>query len=239
MRAASVYTGSMSARLLLIDDDRDLCAMLEELLVGENFEVASCHTGPAALAYLERERVDLAVLDVMLPGMSGFDVLRTLRRTSAVPVLMLTARGDAVDRIVGLEVGADDYLAKPFHPRELIARIRAILRRPAASAAESAERILRTGQLMLDLARGRAAVDDRPVTLTGAEARVLEVLMRCAGQVVSREQLCERALGRPLEAFDRSIDTHVANLRRKLGEGAPALRGVRGAGYALDPGDPP
>jgi len=229
----------MTARLLLIDDDRDLCTMLEELLAGENFEVASVHTGPVALAHLARERVDLAVLDVMLPGMSGFDVLRTLRRTNAVPVLMLTARGDAVDRIVGLEVGADDYLAKPFHPRELIARIRAILRRPATSSAGSAERVLRAGPLELDVARGRAMVDTRPVTLTGAEARVLEVLMRSAGQVVSRRQLCERALGRPLEAFDRSIDTHVANLRRKLGDGAPALRGVRGAGYALDPGDPP
>lgn len=228
----------MSARLLLIDDDRDLCAMLEELLAGEDFAVASVHTGPAALAHLAREPVDLAVLDVMLPGMSGFDVLRTLRRTNAVPVLMLTARGDAVDRIVGLEVGADDYLAKPFHPRELIARIRAILRRPAAGGAGPGERMLRSGPLELDLARGRAAVDGRPVALTGAEARVLEVLMRATGRVVSRQQLCERALGRPLEAFDRSIDTHVANLRRKLGEGAPALRGVRGAGYALDPGDP-
>lgn len=228
----------MPAQLLLIDDDRDLCAMLEELLAGEDFGVASVHSGPAALAHLEQHRVDLAVLDVMLPGMSGFDVLRALRKRSAVPVLMLTARGDAVDRIVGLEVGADDYLAKPFHPRELIARIRAILRRPAASAAGPADRRLTVGDLVLDLARGRAAVAERTVALTGAEARVLEELMRSAGQVVSRQQLCERSLGRPLEAFDRSIDTHVANLRRKLGEGAPEIRGVRGAGYAMDPGEP-
>ncbi len=152
---------------------------------------------------------------------------------------MLTARGDAVDRIVGLEVGADDYLAKPFHPRELIARIRAILRRPAAPAPGAGERLLTVGPLVLDLARGKATVGERPVTLTGAEARVLEELMRAAGQVLSRQQLCDRALGRPLEAFDRSIDTHVANLRRKLGEGAPEIRGIRGAGYALDPGDPP
>lgn len=228
----------MPAQLLLIDDDRDLCAMLEELLAGEGFRVSSVHTGPAALAQLEREPVDLAVLDVMLPGMSGFDVLRALRRKSVVPVLMLTARGDAVDRIVGLEVGADDYLAKPFHPRELIARIRAILRRPAASTGGQSERLLRAGDLVLDLARARAAVGERAVALTGAEVRVLEVLMRSAGQIVSRGQLCEQALGRPLEAFDRSIDTHVANLRRKLGEDAPGIRGVRGAGYALDPGDP-
>ena len=228
----------MPPQLLLIDDDRDLCAMLEELLAGEGFGVASAHSGPAALAQVEQHRVDLAVLAVMLPGMSGFDVLRTLRRRSALPVLMLTARGEAVDRIVGLEVGADDYLAKPFHPRELIARIRAILRRPTASAAGPAERLLTVGALVLDLARGRAAVAGREVTLTGAEARVLEELARSAGQVVSRQLLCERALGRPLEAFDRSIDTHVANLRRKLGEDAPEIRGVRGAGYAMDPGAP-
>lgn len=228
----------MQSKLLLIDDDRDLCAMLEELLAGEGFAVTSVHTGPAALALLEREPVDLAILDVMLPGMSGFEVLRTLRRRSAVPVLMLTARGEAVDRIVGLEVGADDYLAKPFHPRELIARIRAILRRPATSGMGPAERLLRAGALVLDLGRGRATVGERAVTLTGAEVRVLEELMRSAGQIVSRRQLCERALGRPLEAFDRSIDTHVANLRRKLGEDAPGIRGVRGAGYALDPGEP-
>jgi two-component system response regulator CpxR len=226
----------MSPQLLLIDDDRDLCAMLEELLAGEGFGVASAHSGPAALAHLEQHRVDLAVLDVMLPGVSGFDVLRTLRRRSALPVLMLTARGDAVDRIVGLEVGADDYLAKPFHPRELIARIRAILRRPASGTTGPAERVLTVGDLVLDLARGRATLAERPVALTGAELRVLEELMRAAGQVMSRQLLCERALGRPLEAFDRSIDTHVANLRRKLGEGAPEIRGIRGAGYAMDPG---
>ena len=228
----------MPPQLLLIDDDRDLCAMLEELLAGEGFGVASAHSGPAALAHLEQHRVDLAVLDVMLPGMSGFEVLRSLRRRSAVPVLMLTARGDAVDRIVGLEVGADDYLAKPFHPRELIARIRAILRRPAAAGAGPVERLLSVGDLVLDLARGRAALAGRPISPTGAEVRVLEELMRAAGQVMSRQVLCERALGRPLEAFDRSIDTHVANLRRKLGEGAPEIRGVRGAGYAMDPGAP-
>ena len=229
----------MLAQLLLIDDDRDLCAMLEELLAGEGFGVASVHSGPAALAHLGEHRVDLAVLDVMLPGMSGFDVLRTLRQRSTVPVLMLTARGEAVDRIVGLEVGADDYLAKPFHPRELIARIRAILRRPAAGAAAPTERLFTVGALVLDLARGRATVEARPVAPTGAEARALEELVRSAGVVVSRQQLCERALGRPLEAFDRSVDTHVANLRRKLGESAPEIRGVRGAGYAMDPGEPP
>lgn len=232
----------MQARVLLIDDDRDLCAMLEELLASEGFHVASEHTGPAALHHLATHSVDLTILDVMLPGMSGFDVLRALRQRSTVPVLMLTARGDAVDRIVGLEVGADDYLPKPFHPRELIARLRAILRRPVPGqvpgVVASGERLLCVGPLTLDIARSRASVGDRAITLTGAEGRVLEELMRSAGQVISRQHLCERALGRPLEAFDRSIDTHVANLRRKLGEGAPGIRGIRGVGYSLDPGDP-
>lgn len=209
--------------------------MLVELLAEEGMSVATVHSGPAGLAQLDRHPVDLVVLDVMLPGMNGFDVLRTLRAKRATPVLMLTARGDAVDRIVGLEVGADDYLAKPFHPRELIARIRAILRRgPVEDVRDRIEQQLEAGALRLDVGRGRASVGSASVTLTGAELRVLEELMRSAGDVVSRRHLCERALGRPLEAFDRSIDTHVTNLRRKLGERAPPIRGIRGVGYVLD-----
>lgn len=209
--------------------------MLVELLAEEGMSVATVHTGPAGLAQLERHPVDLVVLDVMLPGMNGFDVLRALRAKRATPVLMLTARGDAVDRIVGLEVGADDYLAKPFHPRELIARIRAILRRgPVDDVRDHTEKQLEAGALRLDVGRGRATVGSTSVTLTGAELRVLEELMRSAGDVVSRRHLCERALGRPLEAFDRSIDTHVTNLRRKLGDQAPPIRGIRGVGYVLD-----
>jgi two-component system response regulator CpxR len=224
----------MGPSLLIVDDDRDLCTMLSELFREEGFTVATVHSGPAALAHLERHEADLVVLDVMLPGMSGFEVLKSVRRRHATPVLMLTARGDAVDRIVGLEVGADDYLAKPFHPRELIARIRAILRRGPTTAIDGAPRLLRVGALALDVGRGHASVATRDVALTGAELRVLEELMRAAGSVVSRQHLCERALGRPLEAFDRSIDTHVTNLRRKLGEEAPAIRGIRGVGYVLD-----
>lgn len=228
----------MQPRLLLIDDDKDLCAMLVELLAEEGMSVATVHSGPAGLAQLDRENIDLVVLDVMLPGMSGFDVLRALRAKRSTPVLMLTARGDAVDRIVGLEVGADDYLAKPFHARELIARIRAILRRgPVEDSRERGGRTLEVGVLKLDVGRGRAAVGEDAVSLTGAELRVLEELMRGAGDVVSRRHLCERALGRPLEAFDRSIDTHVTNLRRKLGDRAPPIRGIRGVGYVLDRDD--
>jgi two-component system response regulator CpxR len=226
-------------RLLLVDDDRELTAMLQEYLGREGFEVTTLHDGSAALDRLGQPRAeagpDLVVLDVMLPGRSGLDVLRALRaRENAPPVLMLTARGDDVDRIVGLELGADDYLPKPFNPRELVARIRAVLRR--ARDRRQPSEALTLGPLRLDPARHRAVVRGAAVELTGAEFRVLEVLLRSAGQVVSREQLTEQALGRKLELYDRSVDTHVSNLRRKLALGAPdepEIRGIRGAGYLL------
>jgi DNA-binding response OmpR family regulator len=230
-------------RLLLVDDDRELTAMLHEYLGREGFEVITSHDGGEALERLSQahaEPLDLIVLDVMLPGRSGLDVLRALRtRDAAPPVLMLTARGDDVDRIVGLELGADDYLPKPFNPRELVARIRAVLRR--ASDRSQPREPLVLGALRLDPARHRATVRGAPVELTGAEFRVLDVLLRAAGRVVSREQLTEQALGRKLELYDRSVDTHVSNLRRKLALGAadePHIRGIRGAGYLLTrPGD--
>jgi two-component system response regulator CpxR len=173
----------------------------------------------------------------MLPGRSGLDVLRAMRaREAPPPVLMLTARGDDVDRIVGLELGADDYLSKPFNPRELVARMRAVLRR--ASDRVAPREALEFGSLRLDAARHRVTQAGLPVDLTGAEFRVLEVLVRAAGRIVSREQLTEQALGRKLELYDRSIDTHVSNLRRKLGlapSGELEIRGIRGAGYLLIP----
>jgi DNA-binding response OmpR family regulator len=233
----------MSARpkLLLIDDDRELTQMLGEFLEGEGFAVSAARTGAEGLKDVSAVPPDLVVLDVMLPGGSGFDVLRSLRGTHArLPVLMLTARGDDVDRILGLELGADDYLAKPFNPRELAARIRAILRRASASGSERGEdELLSIGPITLDVARFRVTVGERPVNLTGAELRVLELLTRDAGRVVSRETLTERALGRPLELYDRSIDTHVSNLRRKLAlpVGGVEIRGIRGAGYVLAKGD--
>ncbi len=230
-------------RVLLVDDDRELTAMLSEYLGREGFEVAVAHDGGEALSRLTdpaaAHATELVVLDVMLPGRNGLDVLRALRaRETAPPVLMLTARGDDVDRIVGLELGADDYLAKPFNPRELVARMRAILRRVTERAAPHEP--LTLGPLRLDPARHRATVRGAAVELTGAEFRVLEVLTRAAGRVVSREQLTEQALGRRLELYDRSIDTHVSNLRRKLALGPAAeleIRGIRGAGYLLTPPD--
>jgi two-component system response regulator CpxR len=226
-------------RILLVDDDRELTAMLSEYLGREGFDVAVFHDGGVALERLVEpggeRRPDLVVLDVMLPGRNGLDVLRALRaREAAPPVLMLTARGDDVDRIVGLELGADDYLAKPFNPRELVARMRAVLRR--VSDPRTTHEPLTLGPLRLDPSRHRATMRGVAVDLTGAEFRVLEVLLRGAGRIASRETLTEQALGRKLELYDRSVDTHVSNLRRKLGLGAAAeleIRGIRGAGYLL------
>ena len=226
-------------RILLVDDDRELTSMLEEYLGREGFDVATSHDGGEALERLTKPRLDppldLVVLDVMLPGRSGLDVLRALRSSETPPpVLMLTARGDDVDRIVGLELGADDYLPKPFNPRELVARIRAVLRRASDRSVPREPLVL--GSLRLDPARHRASVRGATVELTGAEFRVLEVLLRAAGRVVSREQLTEQSLGRQLELYDRSVDTHVSNLRRKLNlseSDDPQIRGIRGAGYLL------
>ena len=230
-------------RILLVDDDRELTTMLCEYLGREGFVVDVCHDGSEAAALLARgTQCNLVVLDVMLPGTNGLDVLRGLRAQHATPpVLMLTARGDDVDRIVGLELGADDYLPKPFNPRELVARLRAILRRGTERPAP-AEEVVHIPPIRLDTPRHTVKVRDTVVVLTGAEFRVLEVLMRSVGRVVSREQLTEQALGRPLELYDRSVDTHVSNLRRKLGlvpPDDPEIRGIRGAGYLLtQPGAP-
>jgi len=224
-------------RILIVDDDRELTAMLVEYLAREGFAVDVCHDGTEACALLAKETsCSLVVLDVMLPGTSGLDVLRGLRaRPGAPPVLMLTARGDDVDRIVGLELGADDYLPKPFNPRELVARLRAVLRR-ASDRPAAADEVVHVPPIRLDVPRHTVRVRDSVIALTGAEFRVLEVLMRSVGRVVSREQLTEQALGRPLELYDRSVDTHVSNLRRKLALVPPVdpeIRGIRGAGYLL------
>jgi DNA-binding response OmpR family regulator len=229
--------------VLLVDDDRELTAMLAEYLGREGFRVEQVHDVAAALVPQASAQADVIVLDVMLPGGSGLDVLRTLRaRGSRLPILMLTARGDDVDRIVGLELGADDYLPKPFNPRELVARLRAVLRRVTETPSSAPER-LRAGALVLDAAQHRVELDGSVVELTGAEFRVLAELMRAPGRVLGRDELTQRALGRPLEAYDRSIDTHVSNLRRKLGLDAQrglVIRGIRGVGYVLNvPEAPP
>jgi len=225
------------ARVLLVDDDRELCQMLTEYLNAEHFEVKSVHDGGDALAELHAGTFEIVILDVMLPSVGGFDGLRKLGASYETPILMLTARGDDVDRIVGLELGADDYLSKPFNPRELVARIRAILRRASNRAARgNVPDELGVGPIVLNTGTHQVRVAGVPVALTGAEFRVLELLMRAAGQVISREAMTEQALGRRLVAYDRSIDTHISNLRRKLDLEAgrnPEIKNVRGSGYTL------
>jgi DNA-binding response OmpR family regulator len=195
------------------------------------------HDGADALTELQAGEFELLILDVMLPSVGGFDVLRKLGAAYRTPILMLTARGDDVDRIVGLELGADDYLSKPFNPRELVARIRAILRRANNRASKgNVPDELTVGPITLNTGTHMVHVGGKPAPLTGAEFRVLELLMRSAGQVISRDAMTEQALGRKLVAYDRSIDTHISNLRRKLdlevGKN-PEIKNVRGSGYTL------
>ncbi len=220
--------------LLVIDDDAELCGMLVEYLAPEGYLTSTAGSGPEGLEQLARAPVDLVILDVMLPQLSGFEVLRRIRAVSRVPVIMLTARGEEVDRVVGLELGADDYLAKPFSARELVARIRAVLRRvPAETAANSA--LILWGPLRLDLRAHRAHAAEQDLELTSAELRILELLVRADTRTVTRDELMEQALGRRLLPTDRSLDTHVSNLRRKIARCTDlvSVQSVRGAGYAL------
>ncbi|MGA7524622.1 MAG: response regulator transcription factor [Acidobacteriaceae bacterium] len=222
--------------ILLIDDDVELCSMLTEYLGRYGFRVVSVHRGDAGLRTAREKPWPLILLDVMLPGMDGFEVLRQLRSTSPVSVLLLTARGDDVDRIVGLEIGADDYLPKPFNPRELLARMRAILRRSGATEATQEKPVLRIDDLELDPAARTVLTRGRNLELTDVEFSLLEALMRSPGKVVSREELAERVLGRNLSPFDRSLDMHVSRLRRKLDEASSSgdrVKTIRGTGYQL------
>ena len=222
-----------SASVLLVDDDRELGQMLTEYLSVEAISVVTALDGAAALKLVAAESFDLIILDVMLPALGGFDVLRRLRRTQSVPVIMLTARGEDNDRILGFDLGADDYLPKPFNPKELLARMRAVLRR--ADGKHSGTEIA-VGGLRLNTATLDASVGGRALHLTGAEYRVLELLIRTPGRTRSRELLTERVLGRKLTPYDRSIDTHISNLRRKLAERkctGVEIRNIRGAGYVL------
>ena len=223
----------MKKRILLVDDDRELGTMLQEYLELEDFDCILAQDGPQGLALAQAERPDLVVLDVMLPGLNGFEVLRRLRETSQVPVLMLTARGEDVDRIVGLEMGADDYLPKPCNPRELVARLRAILRR--AQGREPPPARLRVGKLELDPAARRALFNDEPLDLTSTEFSILQILMEDAGHPVAKETLSRQALGRELGPYDRSIDMHLSNLRHKLAQRTPErlIVTIRGVGYQL------
>ena len=225
-------------KILLVDDDAELCSLLGEFLRREGFTVECEHEGTLGLEHAGRPGVDLVVLDVMLPGMDGFEILRRLREKSRVPVLMLTARGEDVDRIVGLELGADDYLPKPFNPRELAARIRAILRRYEPRAAGGTKRIEVNG-VTLDPGTREVLSGGRRVELTTFEFDILEMLMRAAGRVLSRDALMENFYNRKATPFDRSIDMHISHLRKKLIRGDELIKTIRGVGYqfARSPGE--
>jgi two-component system response regulator CpxR len=219
-------------RLLVVDDDRELCQLVTRFLAREGFEISWASCGEAGLERALSEEFSLIMLDVMMPDTDGFDVLRRIRQQSRTPVLMLTARGDTHDRIRGLEMGADDYLPKPFDPAELVARIRAILRRSAPQRPSAAA--IAIGDIALDGGARTVRRSGLPVDLTTVEFDLLAALMGVAGTVVSREVLVSDVLGRDFSPFDRSIDTHVCNLRRKLGpleDGGERIKGVRGAGY--------
>lgn len=218
-------------RVLIIDDDIELCELLAARISGEGFEIEMVHDGPRGLERALSRDHSLVVLDLMLPGMGGLDVLRRVREQSPIPVLILTARGEDVDRILGLEIGADDYLSKPFNPRELIARIRAILRRTVRAA--SATHPLIVGDLRLDPAAREARIQGALISLTSVEFALLEMLMQHAGRIVTREELTEAVLGRKLGPFDRVIDVHVSNIRKKLGtsQGVERIKAIRGTGY--------
>lgn len=224
-------------RILLVDDDIELVAMLKDYLEREGFEVGVAHDGQAGVSEALSGRYAIAVLDVMMPRATGIDALRRIRAESRLPVLMLTAKGDDTDRIIGLEIGADDYVPKPCTPRELTARIRAILRRtePAQREGESTPTVV-SGALVMWPERRLAEWRGRPLELTSTEFNPLEVLARNAGHPVSKKELSEQALGRPLAPFDRSIDVHLSSIRRKLGtlaDGRSCIQSVYRLGYQL------
>ncbi len=224
-------TAAMNHSILLIDDDRTLCALLEDYLQLEGFVTQAVHDGADAIDVCKGGEFDAIVLDVMLPRIQGFDVLRRIREFSGVPVIMLTARGEDTDRIVGLEMGADDYMPKPCNPRELAARLRAILRRTEKPETSDAT-VLEVDALSVSTTQRKVTYAGEELKLTTAEFNVLLALMRHAGEAVNKELLSQQALGRALTAYDRSIDVHVSNLRKKVGN-ADLIKNVRGVGYQL------
>jgi DNA-binding response OmpR family regulator len=223
-------------QILIIDDDVALCELVTEYLEPLGFEIHAVNRGDQGADTALAGNFSIVVLDVMLPGLNGFEVLRRIRAESKVPVLMLTARGDDVDRIVGLEIGADDYLPKPFNPRELVARIRAILRRSQTDDAREHNQAgtLAAGDVELDPATRVVRRGGQVVEVTAVEFDLLEKLLRAAGRIITREELSKEVLGRSTSPFDRSIDMHISNLRKKLGHqlgDVERIKTVRGVGY--------
>ena len=238
-RIAPISGAYAKIRLLVIDDNRKLCRLIKDYLEPMGYAVESAHTGPEGLERAANEPFQAVILDVMLPGMDGFEVLKQLRRTSDVPVLMLTARGEEADRIVGLEIGADDYLPKTFSTRELLARLRAVTRRTARAAAlgeAGDEPEIVVGALRVNPGSRVAVLGDQPLVLTPVEFDLLESLARARGRVKSREQLLDEITQRNYDVYDRSIDVHISSLRKKLGDDPKVprfIKTVRSAGYLL------
>lgn len=223
-------------RILIIDDDEELCELVSEFLTVEGFSVAAVHDGADGLQRAVSDEFDLVTLDVMLPGMNGFDVLRELRRKSRIPVLMLTARGDDAERIVGLESGADDYLAKPFNPRELVARIRAVLRRTQDEDESTPHEKINVDDIEISVSARSARRAGEDLNLTSVEFDLLVALLKDAGKIVKKEDLSRKVLERDLSPFDRSLDMHISNLRKKLGRrdgdaDEERIKTIRSVGY--------
>jgi len=225
----------MNSNILIIDDDNELTDLLAQYLEPEGFTAVCMHDGESGVKKALNQSFDAIILDVMLPKLNGFEVLKAIREHLDTPVLMLTARGDDIDRIVGLEIGADDYLPKPCNPRELIARLRAILRR--TQKIPSQRPIIEHHHIVVDCSKRHVTLKGNYLELTNAEFNILEMLIKSPGQAFSKEELTEYALGRKYTAYDRSIDVHISNLRNKLGDnpqGEPILKTVRGFGYMFN-----
>ncbi len=229
-------------KILIVDDEKKIVSLVRTYLEREGYQVVEAYDGRLALEAFKRESPNLIILDVMLPGLDGLEVCREIRRSSEVPIIMLTARDEDTDKLVGLELGADDYITKPFSPRELVARVRAVLRRslPSVSPAVSPKR-LTLGDLILDEERFEATCHEKSLALTPAEFHILAVLARSPGRVFSRSQLLDKALGETYEGYERTIDVHIKNLRHKLsaagGKGDCLIVTVHGIGYKLqEPG---
>jgi two-component system response regulator CpxR len=222
---------SYEARVLIVDDDRELVSLMDAFLSGHGFQTASAYDGPTGLNAALSGQHDLMLLDVMMPGFDGFEVLRRLRENSELPVLMLTARTESPSRVRGLDGGADDYLPKPFEPLELAARIRAILRRYRKQESSDIEDVIEASGVCVEPAARRVTAAGKEIDLTGIEYEILETLIRSAGKVVSRDDLMQRLYQRESTPFERAIDVHISHLRRKLEPASVVIRTVRGVGY--------
>lgn len=224
-------------KILLVDDDLELGTLLSEYLIGEGFDATLVLTGSAGVAGALSGHYTAMILDIMLPDMSGIDVLRQVRQKSRLPVIMLTAKGDNIDRVIGLEMGADDYMPKPCYPRELVARLRAVLRRIEEQAPmPDRKEVIRWGELTLNPATRMTEWQQKPFDLTASEFNLLDLLLRAPDRVVSKDELSEKGLGRPREAYDRSVDVHISNIRQKLSALTAdhvTIETVRSIGYRI------